>query len=140
MSERRPRLSASIEARIPFHDCDPLFVAWHGRYFEYMALARAELMRAVDLDVPQVAAMGYRMYVTDARCRYMFPMRYGDTVRVTATLLAVSPLIKVGYDLHNVTHDRRTARASTTLAVLDEQGRLVAEPPPALRARLEGAA
>lgn len=136
---RPARLSASIEARIPFHDCDPLFVVWHGRYFEYMALARAELMRTVDLDVPEVRALGYRMYVTDVRCRYMFPMHYGDMVRITATLLSAAPLVKVSYDLHNITHDRRTARASTTLAVIDAEGKLITETPPAIRARLEAA-
>src|SRR5262245_13659309 len=24
-----------VELKVPFHDCDPLFVVWHGRYFQY---------------------------------------------------------------------------------------------------------
>lgn len=129
--------TAHIETTVPFHDCDPLFVVWHGRYFEYLARARAELMRQLDLDVPQIKALGYRMYVTDVRCRYMYPMRYGDLIRVTARLRETSPLIKVTYDVRNLTHDRKSARASTTLATIDPDGALLTETPEPIRRRLE---
>lgn len=137
MSELTVRPSVSVECKVPFFDCDPLFVVWHGRYFEYMARARAELMASLDLDVPQVRALGYRMYITDARCRYMFPMHYGDVIRVTAQLIRSTPLIKVAYDLRNMTHDRRTARASTTLATTDAAGVFLNDTPLPIRERLE---
>lgn len=135
---RADRPSAAIDARVPFHDCDPLFVMWHGRYFEYMARARAELMRGLDLDVPRIRALGYRMYVTDARCRYMFPLHYGDEIRITARLIEARPLIKITYDIRNLTHDRRAARAMTTLAMLDGEGELLVPTPDDMLARLEG--
>ena len=128
--------AVSVEVTAPFHDCDPLFVVWHGRYFEYLALARAELMRHLRLDIPDVRAMGFRMYVTDARCRYMFPLHYGDRFRVTARLTQTAPLIRVSYQIDNLTHDRRSARAYTVLATTDSDGQLLTPPPEAVLERL----
>ena len=131
-----PEHAVSVEMQVPFHDCDPLFVVWHGRYFEYFEVARTELLRSCRLDVPDVRAMNYRMYVTDVRCHYSFPMAYGDTVRVNAWFTATTPLIRVAYTVDNVTHGRRSARASTVLATTDAHGNFLTETPDDVLARL----
>lgn len=128
--------AVSIDDEVPFHDCDPLFVVWHGRYFEYFEKARQALLRAFNLDIPDVRALGYRMYVTDARCRYVFPMSYGDKVRVTAWFTAFDPLLRVSYKIHNLTHDRKTARGYTVIASTDANGKLLTRIPDDVAARL----
>jgi acyl-CoA thioester hydrolase len=133
----RPSHAVSVSLEIPFHDCDPLFVAWHGRYFEYMEAGRQRLLAACSLDVPDLVNMGLRLFVTDARCRYMHPLTYGDRVTVTAWFADVlAPLIKVVYDVFNDTRGRRSARAHTLLAVTDAEGSLLTELPAEVRARL----
>lgn len=131
-----PEHAVSVDREVPFHHCDPLFVVWHGRYFEYLEEARTELLRSRGLDVPDIRDLGYRMYVTDARCRYTHPMSYGDHVRVTAWFTAISPLLRVAYEIRNLTRGRRTARAYTVLSTLDADGNLLTEPPDEVRRRL----
>jgi acyl-CoA thioester hydrolase len=128
--------AVTVDIDVPFHDCDPLFVVWHGRYLEYMEAGRTALMRSCDLDVPVIREMGYRMFITDVRCRYTFPLTYGDTVRVVAWLLEATPLIRVAYDVQNLTQGRKSARATTTLATTDGQGRLLPETPREILERL----
>lgn len=132
----RPVHAISVRLVVPFHDCDPLFVAWHGRYLQYFEVARTALMKSCQLDVPDLIAMRCRMYVTEARCRYMFPLRYDDTFAVTAWFVPQAPLIKVAYDVTNETQGRRSARAFTTLALTDEGGALLPSIPPAIAERL----
>ncbi len=127
---------ARVTARVPFHDCDPLFVVWHGRYLEYFELARTALFQQCQLDIPDVRALGYRMYVTDARCRYMFPLGYGDEVQIEAKLTQATPLIRVAYDVRNLTQGRRAARGYTVLATTDAAGQLLPETPEDVHARL----
>ncbi len=128
--------AVSVDLDVPFHDCDPLFVVWHGRYFEYLEAARTALMRAHDLDVPAIRDMGYRMFIVDVRCRYTFPLTYGDTVRVSAWVLERTPLIRVAYDVQNLTKGRASARATTALATTDGRGRLIPETPREIFERL----
>jgi len=133
---RRPEHAVSVELEIPFHDCDPLFVAWHGRYFQYLEAARQALLRSCRLDVPDLIDLRYRFYVADVRCRYNFPLTYGDRVEVTAWFGEHESLIKVLYDVFNRTKGRRSARASTALAVTDNHGTFLTQIPEPILTRL----
>ncbi|MCA9711183.1 MAG: acyl-CoA thioesterase [Myxococcales bacterium] len=136
MPLRRPAHAVRVELEIPFHDCDPLFVAWHGRYLEYLEAGRQALLRSRRLDVPDLIALRHRLYVADVRCRYNFPLTYGDRVEVTAWFGEHERLIKVLYDVFNRTKGRRSARASTLLAVTDDRGTFLPEIPEPIRTRL----
>ena len=129
----------SIETDVPFHDCDPMFVVWHGRYFEYFARARTELFKQLELDIPEVANLGYRMYITESHCRHMFPLSYGDRAKVTATVTRLQPTVRVSYRVENLTKGRQSARGYTELATTDSKGDLVTAPPPAVLERLQKA-
>lgn len=132
----RPDHAVDTDFLIGLHHCDLLGVAWHGRYFEWLEMARMALFRSRDLDVPAIRALGHRMYVVDAQCRYMAPLGYGDTARVTAWFVHVAPLIKVAYDIRNPADLRWCARATTVLATTDLAGNLLPSTPDALLARL----
>jgi len=123
---------------VPFHHCDPLNVVWHGRYLEYFEVARQKLLEQLELDVPRIRDMGFRMYITEARCRYMFPLHYGDAFEVTARIVEARPLLRIAYEVKNLTHGRKSARASTTLATTDAQGKLFPETPDAIVSRIQG--
>jgi len=126
----------SLDYRVEFHHCDPLGVVWHGRYFEFLEGARAALMKSVGLDVPEIRALGHRMFVTEARCRYMAAASLGDELRVTAWFSGREPLIRVTYDVYDVTTERWCARATTVLATTDAAGGLIARTPDAILSRL----
>jgi acyl-CoA thioester hydrolase len=133
---RRPDHAIELTRKVAFHECDPLGVAFHGRYFEWMDVARTALFASVDLDVPVVRDFGHRMYVVETRCRYMVPLRYGDAVQLTAWFSSVAPLIRVAYDLYNPDSGRWSARGFTSLATTDRDGQLLSATPDALLARL----
>lgn len=133
-----PKLGTPVRVRIkvPFHDCDPLFVVWHGRYFQYLEVARSALFARHKVDVEDVRALNYRMYVTDVHCRYMHPLSYNDDVEITARFTALTPLFRIAYDVRNLTAQRRSARAVTVLATTDANGKLFPETPHALLSRV----
>ncbi len=131
-----PAHARSVVLRIPFHDCDPLGVAWHGRYFEYFEAARSELLTSVGLDVPHIRSLDLRMYISEVRCRYSSPLRYGDDVKVWAWFSEIGPILKVSYDLENLNTRRKCVRAYTRLALTDASGRFLPELPEAISSRL----
>jgi acyl-CoA thioester hydrolase len=133
---QRPEHAVTTDHVVGLHHCDLLGVAWHGRYFEWLEMARTVLFQSRDLDVPQIRALGHRMYVVEANCRYMAPLMYGETARITAWFAEVTPLIRVAYDLYNPADDRWSARAFTVLATTSLDGSLLPTTPDALLARL----
>ena len=136
MKSKHPPHAVTIEQRIGLHHCDPLNVAWHGRYFEWFEMARTALFVSIDLDVPRIREMGFRMYIVDAKCRYMAPMMYGDIAKITAWFVATAPLVRVAYDVHHGTSGRWSARASTVLATTDHAGALLPTTPNELLAQM----
>ena len=119
-----------------FQQCDPLGVAWHGRYFEWFEQARTELFRSVDLAVPAIQSLGFKMFIVEANCRYMAPLIYDQQLACTAWFTAGSPLIRVAYEIHNLDTERWSARAYTVLATTDHQGNLLGTTPDGLLERL----
>ena len=138
-SAKAPSPRARVEFEVPFHDCDPLQIVWHGRYLEYFELARTQLFRERGLDIPAIRALGLRMYVADVRCRYTSPLTYGDRVQVEAIAKAASPLLRIAYSVRNLTTNRRSARGHCVLATTDAAGELLTDTPEVIRERLLGA-
>jgi acyl-CoA thioester hydrolase len=133
---KRPDHAITLTFRAGLHQCDPLAVVWHGRYFEWLEQARTELFRSVDLAVPAMMALGCKMFVVDASCRYMAPILYDQHVAVTAWFRQASPLLKVAYDVRNLDVNRWSARAVTVLATTDVEGNLHSTTPDGILARL----
>lgn len=129
----------TFELEVPLHDVDLLQVVWHGHYAKYLEMGSTALLRSRQLDVNDCLQMGWRLLVVDWRCRYIFPLRYGDRFRVEAWFSEVANRIVVGYELTNLTHKRRCARAQTTLVTIDPDGKLFYETPDALVRRIRGA-
>ena len=133
---QRPDHAVTVTTKVAFHQCDPLGVAWHGRYLEWFELARTELFASVGLEVHQIRSLGHRMYVVDLKLRYMAPLAYSDPVEISAWFNAAAPLIRVNYDIYNPTTKRWSARGTTVLAVTDAAGELLPSTPDAILERL----
>ena len=133
---RPSKEAVTVELEIPFHDTDPLGVAWHGHYYKYMELARTALLRSLDLEVDRIRDLGFRLYIIESKCRYVWPLHYADKVRVSAWLRDLDHRINIAYEIYNVTHGRRSARGHTILATTDAEGSLLLETPDALIQRL----
>ncbi|HKE10127.1 MAG TPA: thioesterase family protein [Myxococcota bacterium] len=125
-----------IELQVPFHDVDALGVVWHGHYYKYLELARTKLLRSIGLDAGDLIGPRYRFLVIESRCRYAFPLFYGDQVRVSAWLRDFKHRIFIAYEVTNLAHRRRAARGHTVLATLDGDGRMLLETPDPILKRI----
>jgi acyl-CoA thioester hydrolase len=135
---RARRQETAVELEVPFFDVDALGVVWHGHFFKYLEVARTALLRRRGLDIGQGDAARYAFLVIDSRCRHLFPLRYADRIRVTAWFADVRHRIRIAYEITNLSHDRRAARAHTILATLNHEGRMLMETPVEIQRRLLG--
>ena len=95
----------------------------------YLEIARTTLLARHGLDMQDFIELRHRLVVIESRCRYAFPLRYGDRFRVRAWVADTEMRIHIAYDVHNVTHDRRSAKAWTTLVTTDPEGNMNLETP-----------
>jgi acyl-CoA thioester hydrolase len=136
----RPRLhEAHIEHEVPFHDVDITQRVWHGHYYKYLELARTALFRACGLEDAALIPKRFLLYVVETRCRYTFPLRYGERMRVSAWFREVERRLSVAYEITNLSQGRRAARALTVLATVSLEGRLLMETPHEIVERIRAA-
>jgi len=110
------KLSASIDVEVPFHDLDPVEIAWHGHYPKYLAVARDALMQAIGYSHAEMRATGYAWVMVEMKLRYLAPARLSDRLRVTATLFEYDPLLKIVYQIVDAASGRRLTRGLTVQA------------------------
>ncbi len=134
-----PDWQATVTLDMPFHDVDSAGVVWHGNYFKYFEHARSALLRRLDYDVPQMFASGYAWPVIESHCRHIAPLRYGDTIRVTARLLEAELRLKIGFDIRSV-DGLKIARGHTIQVAVDlKTSEMCLGSPPILMQQLDRA-
>ena len=115
------QLSAEVDVTVPFHDVDMMAVAWHGHYLRYIELARCALLDRIDYNYPQMEASGYLWPVIDVRMKYIVPLRFGQTVRVRATLVEYQHRLKIDYLLYDPQSGKRTSKGYTVQVAVSKQ-------------------
>lgn len=131
-----PSHAVVVELQVPFHDVDALGIVWHGHYLKYAEIGRSALLRAHDLDMPQVVALGVGMLVVDLAVRYSSPLRYADRLHVATWCTRLDHRIDLAFEIRNVTANRQAARGKLSLVVTDLTGRMLIEAPYEITRRL----
>lgn len=110
MRQRAPEGAVSVELEVPFHDLDPLFVAWHGWYYKYFEIARTALFRAHRIDAVDMIPLNLGFYVVETRARHIRPLRYGERFRVAAWFTEHESRVGVAYEVTSVKGPPHRAR------------------------------
>ncbi|MFA5496224.1 MAG: acyl-CoA thioesterase [Porticoccaceae bacterium] len=129
--------SAEVIVEIPFHDVDSAQVAWHGHYAKYFELARCALLDRIDYNYPQMSASGYFWPVIDMRIRYVGAARFGQQIRVAATLTEWENRLRIDYLITDATTGKRLTKGHTfQVAVHIGSGEMLLASPPVLLQKL----
>ena len=90
-------VTTAVDIEIPFHDCDPMNVVWHGNYPRYFEVARCQLLRLFNYDYLDMQASGYMWPIVDMRLKYADSAKFTQMITVTATLVEYENRIKINY-------------------------------------------
>jgi acyl-CoA thioester hydrolase len=110
-------ISTSVEIQVPFHDVDPMHVAWHGHYVKYFEIARCKLLKSIQYDYPQMAESGYLWPIVELQIKYVRALEYDQKVTVKATLKEYENRIRIDYEIIDQQGERVTKGVTTQVAV-----------------------
>jgi len=114
-----------VAFEVPFHDVDILGIVWHGHYYKYFELARTELYRNCDLDIPRMRQIGYVFPVIESQCRYVQPLTYGQRVKVEAEFREWQSYVRISYVIRDEKSGERFAYGHTKQAVCRAGGEML---------------
>ena len=105
--------SASIEHEVPFFDADSYRIVWHGHYVKYFEIARCKLLDELDCRYDDMEANGYFFPVIDLHIKYIKPLRFGQRIRIIATLKEWQQRLKIHYVVNDVETGEKLTKGHT---------------------------
>lgn len=122
---------------VQFHDCDPMAIVWHGHYVKYLEVARCELLASFGYNYDDMYASGYAWPLIDMQLRYVQAARFGQRIKVQATLLEWEYRLKIAYVITDAETGERITKAETTQVAIDaETNEMLLGSPPILAEKL----
>jgi len=129
--------TSSIEIEVPFHDVDSMHIVWHGHYSKYFELARCKLLESFGYCYKSMAESGYAWPVVDMRLKYVSSAKFGQTIKVTATLKEWEYRLKINYEIADALTGEKLTKGYTTQVAIDMNTKeMCYESPPVLAERL----
>lgn len=132
-----PIRTFSTEILVPFHDCDPMNIVWHGSYVKYLEVARCELLDSINYNYIDMHASGFAWPVVDMRLKYIQPLRFNQRIVVHSNMIEWEHRLKISYEICDATTGQRMSKAHTVqMAVNMETDETCFESPAILLERL----
>ena len=116
---KQSAISASVEVVVPFHDVDLAGVVWHGHYMKYLENARWAVMERIGFDLDTMIGSGFLWPIVSVEVKYVRAVRYGDRLRVRASLVEWETRLGINYLLVDCKDDARVGRAQTVQVAVD---------------------
>ncbi|MBL6751626.1 MAG: acyl-CoA thioesterase [Nevskia sp.] len=104
---------AEVVVEVPFHDVDMAGMSWHGHYAKYFELARCTLLQGFDYNYDRMRDSGYAWPVIDLHVRYVKPARFGQRIRVRATLVEWEHRLRIEYLVSDEQTGQRMTKGQT---------------------------
>jgi acyl-CoA thioester hydrolase len=125
-------ISAEVIVKARFYDLDPMQIVWHGNYARFLEEARSALLDKIGFGYREMAESGYLWPVVDLRIKYVRSIRFGQEVRVTATMAEYEYRLKVDYRLTDVATGKVLTKAHTIQVAVDAATRELCYQSPAV--------
>jgi len=106
-------VSETTRLTVPFFDCDPMAVCWHGHYVKYFELARCALFKKIDYDYVDMKASGYAWPVIDLNVRYVQVLRYDQVFEVEAGITEYENFMQIQYIVRDTGTSEKLTKGST---------------------------
>jgi acyl-CoA thioester hydrolase len=116
--------------RVRYADTDRMGWAYHGEYFRWFEIGRAEMLRTLGRSYRDIEDdLGVRLPVRDARCRYLKGARYDDVVAIETGVEARSRAgVTLAYRLSPAEGGTPFAIGRTRHFFMDREGRPMRPP------------
>ena len=113
-----------VDIRVRYAETDQMGVAYYANYLVWFEVGRSEFCRERGFRYAELEALGYKLVVTDAHCRYRNSARYDETVVVRTRLKGVNKrMITFGYEVLRKDQEEVVAEGETRHICVDSNGK-----------------
>lgn len=120
--------TVKLDIRARYFETDQMGVVHHAHYLVWFEAARSEFCRRHGIDYAQMERDGLILPVLEARCQYLRPVRYDETVTIHSWVVEISrSLLRVRYAVRS--GETLHATGETIQMLTDKSGKPRRFPP-----------
>jgi acyl-CoA thioester hydrolase len=113
-----------VETRVRYAETDQMGVAYYANYLIWFEVGRSEFCRKRGFSYADLEALGYKLVVTDAFCKYRNAARYDETITIRTWLKEMKKrMITFGYQILRPEKNEIIAEGETRHLSLDSKGK-----------------
>lgn len=112
-----------MQVRVRYAETDAMGFVHHANYLTYFEMGRTELYRSEGGNYRQMEEQGLFFVVVELTCKYKWPARYDDLLRVRTRVARISP-VKLEHDYEIYCENKLLTSAHSVLACLDRAGKI----------------
>ncbi len=130
--------TSETKVRVRYAETDQMGIVYHGNYFLYFEVARAESIRQMGFTYAEMEKMGIAMPVVDVHVRYLRPALYDDLLTIKTVLkeIPVHHKIEFHHEIFNEQNELLCA-GKIILYFMEKNGMKRTVMPEHLRKKLE---
>jgi acyl-CoA thioester hydrolase len=104
---------------VPFHDCDPMQVVWHGNYFKYFEIARDGLLYKCGVDLQSYFHKAQYVFpIIKTSVKHISPLRHRDEFICRATLTDARFKLAFSFEIRLVGDNKLCAKGKSEQAAV----------------------
>ncbi len=111
----------TYEAKIsvPFHDCDPMQIVWHGNYFKYFEIARDGLLYKLGVDLQSYFQKAQYLFpIIKTSIKHVSPLRHRDEFICRATLTDARFKLVFSFEIRLIKDNKLCAKGKSEQAAV----------------------
>jgi len=116
--------SIECEIRVRYAETDQMGIAYYSNYLVWFEVGRSEFCRRRGFSYADLEAMGYKLVVTEAHCRYRNGARYDEILTIQTWLKEMNRrMITFSYKIYRKGKDELIVDGETRHICLGPDGK-----------------
>ena len=122
-------MKSTLTERVRYKETDKMGRVYHANYFVWFDMARTEYLRERGISYKYLEETGLFFVVAKTDCSFKAPLEFDDWIEIETSLIEIKKVSVVfEYKVYHKESRRLIAVASTTLAAVDTQGKMMPIP------------
>jgi len=113
-----------VDVRVRYAETDQMGVAYYANYLVWFEVGRSEFCRVKGFQYADLEALGYRLVVSDAHCRYRNSAKYDERIIIRTHLKHLNKrVITFGYQVLREDRKEVIAEGDSQHICVDSSGK-----------------
>lgn len=116
---KRALKESVLELKVPFFDCDPLGIVWHGHYIKYFEQARCEVLESIGYNYNQMKESGYAWPIIKVQTKHVKPAKFNQEILVYAGIVEYEHQLTINFEIKDKQTKELICKGQTTQVAID---------------------